>query len=158
MARVKIGDIIEIKTKTGLFYAQYTHRDPEYVELIQVAKVRFDKRPDSLEDIVNAETGIITFFPVNIAVHRKIFPVIGNIPVPKKRQQFPLFRVAGFPDKKGKVKQWWFWNGDEAWPEVPVKKLTDEQKRLPIEGIWNDTLLIERLESDWAPEYDVSTV
>lgn len=152
MARVRIGDIIEIPTRIGLFYAQYTHDDPDYGELIQVTKNSFGKRPRNLEEILDKRIGIIIFFPLNAAVHRKIFDVIGNLPIPSHRSRFPVFRCPGGTDKEGNVKQWKFWDGRHLWPEIWLTQLTDKQKKLPIEGVWNDTLLIERLEEGWTPD------
>ena len=152
--RVKIGDIIEIKTKKGLFYAQYTHYDEECGELIQVKKGSHKQRPSNFEKIVNKESTIITFIPLNICICRKIFEVVDNLPVPLRFQAFPTFLLCGHIDRKGKVKQWLFWDGEKTWPETWVTELTDEQKKLPIQEIWNDTLLIEQLESGWTPETD----
>ena len=154
MAKVKIGDIIEVKTNIGYFYAQYTHQDSTHGALIQLTKNNFEKRPANLDDVANAEVGIITFFPLNIAVQRQIFPVIGNAPISRNRQKFPVFRVRGDIDKERNVKQWRFWDGQNAWPDFWIKELNDEQKNLPIRCIWNDTLLIERLESGYSPALD----
>jgi len=151
MAKVRIGDLIEIQTHKGLFYAQYTHDDPDYGELIQVCKTCFRKRPN-LIDIAIEDVGIITFFPLNAAIRMEIFTVIGNIDVPEELRAFPVFRVRGYMDKHGTVKQWKFWNGKNTWPIAWLTELTEEQKKLPIRGSWNDTLLIERLQEGWTPE------
>jgi len=50
-----------------------------------------------------------------------------------------------------KVDVWWLWDGQEEWK---VGDLTAEQRRLSIRGVWNDTLLRDRLESGWRPETD----
>ena len=52
-----------------------------------------------------------------------------------------------------KVKVWWLWDGEKEWR---VGEITAEQRGLPIRGVWNDTLLIERIESGWTPETDPS--
>lgn len=151
MARIKIGDVIEIQTTKGYFYAQYTHKDPTYGALIQVNRNPFRERPRDIEDAVLDEVGIVTFFPLSLAIHRNIFARIGNVPVPDGRQEFPVFRICGGIDRNGKVKQWKFWDGQNTWPDQWLTELTDEEMELPIEGIWNDTLLIERLEAGWMP-------
>jgi hypothetical protein len=92
MARLKIGDIVEIKTGKGL---------------------------------------------------------VGNVVVPLEAQAFPTFRNGVIDPSTGKVKVWWLWNGEKEWR---VGEITAEQRRLPILGVWNDTLLIERIESGWTPE------
>lgn len=150
MARVKIGDIIEIETSRGFFYAQYTHKDPVHGALIQVTREPFPDRETCVEKICIADVGIITFFPLSVAIHRKIFRVVANAEVPKNRAQFPVFRIRGHIDKNGKVKQWKLWAGDDSWPQCWLTELTEEQRTLPVRGIWNDTLLVDRLEAGWA--------
>jgi hypothetical protein len=53
----------------------------------------------------------------------------------------------------GKVKVWWLWDGEREWQ---VGELTEEQRGLSFREVWNDTLLIERIESGWTPETDPS--
>lgn len=53
--------------------------------------------------------------------------------------------------KKTCLITWWLWDGVNEWP---IGKLTKEQKHLPFNEVWNDTLLVERIESGWTPETD----
>jgi hypothetical protein len=39
-----------------------------------------------------------------------------------------------------------------TWHNTLVKNLSSEEKKLSPWGIWNDTLLIERLTNDWSLE------
>ena len=39
MARLKIGDIVEIETSKGNVYAQYTHKHKQYGALLRVFKL-----------------------------------------------------------------------------------------------------------------------
>ena len=151
--RIKIGDIIEIKTKKGLFYAQYTHYDEEYGELIQVKKHIYSKRPKNISQIVQDENRIIAFIPLSFAVNSTdIFMVIGNMPIPDKYKPFPVFKCAGYVDRKGVVKQWKFWDGDNTWPDYWVNELSEDEISFPRAGIWTYPLLVDRLESDWTEE------
>jgi hypothetical protein len=49
----------------------------------------------------------------------------------------------------GQVTVWWLWDGSREWR---VGSLAADQKKLPVRGIWNDTLLVERIESGWLPD------
>ena len=158
MRRVKIGDVIEIPTTKGLCYAHYTHDIPDFCDLIQVKEGFYRERPYDLNDVVNNESTIIIFFPFGPAVYKKIFEVVDTIDVPRRFQKFPTFRVPGINIKNGKTKEWRFWNGVKTWPRKPVCKLTKEQINLPIKEIWNDTLLIERIESGYTPADDPTTI
>jgi len=148
--KARVGDIIEVETKLGLSYAQYTHKHPEFGELIRVIDSVFQARPSDPRALSETETKFVTFFPLSAALRRGIFEIIGHADVPRECQKFPLFR-EGVADPKTKTvgNNWWLWDGTKEWR---VGKLTSEQWKLPILGIWNDTLLIERIEAGWMPE------
>jgi len=151
MSIAKLGDIIEIQTRRGLFYAQYTHKHRIDGELIQVSRRPFLFRPDNLNEVIQTDVGIITFFPLSAALRRRIFPRIRNLPIPPQRHSFPIFRIRGHIDRSGRVTQWKFWDGENTWPQHWLSELTAEQLELPIATGYNDTLLIERLESGPTP-------
>ena len=151
MKRPKIGDIIEISITNGLFYAQYTHKHDKYGELIQITKKSFKKRP-KIEEIINSNIGIITFIPLYRAYKDIEFESIGNFDIPKSRLAFPVFRVRGNVDRKGNVKNWKFWDGENIWPEKYISKLKPEEYKLPILGVWNKEMLFKRLQEGWLPE------
>jgi len=149
MARAKIGDIIEIKYPNNLYYAQYTHKLPKYLDLIQVADKSFKQRPDNLELILDCDIRIITFTGLSVLLLDDEFEVIGNAPVPESRKKFPVFRVAGHITKEGIVTGWKFWDGGESWPEKFVKKISKEQQKLPVRELWSIDVLLKRIESGW---------
>ncbi len=82
---------------------------------------------------------------------KKIFVIIGNFPIPEFAKKFPLFRTGVIDPATGKVKVWWLWDGEKEWR---VNDITLEQRKLPLRGIWNNTLLIERIEQGWLPSND----
>jgi len=150
--RCKIGDIIEIQTPIGLAYAHYTHRHPDMSALLRVLPGEFPARPTDLAPLVAANERFHVFFPLQAAVNRGIFEVVANLPVPAAAQQFPLFRTAWRDLKTGKALQWFLWDGEKSWK---VDRLTSESRKLSLKEIYNDTLLIERIETEWTPESDV---
>jgi len=151
MARLKIGDIIQIPTCKGFAYAQYTHKHPQYGALIRVFHKFYDTPTHNYLQLASQAERFATFFPLGAAVNRKIVTIAGNAPIPTYAQQFPTFRAGVIDPSTGKVPTWWLWDGEKEWL---VGELTTEQRKLPIRGIWNDTLLIERIESGWTPETD----
>ncbi|OZG70205.1 hypothetical protein BTA51_27455 [Hahella sp. CCB-MM4] len=153
MARIKIGDLVEIKTSSGLTYAQYTHKQPRYGALLRIFDKSYKNRPSPLEGVLNDSVRFSTFFPLTAAINRGIFEIVGNFSVKEELKPFPLFR-AGAVGTSGKVATWWLWDGEK---EERIGKLSDKQKYLPIRGVWNDTLLIERIESGWTPYTDPIT-
>lgn len=149
--RVRIGDVVEIQTAKGLAYAQYTHDVPRYGALIRVLPGFHERRPSSFAALVEQREQFVVFFPLGAAVWRRIFVIAANEPVPEAAQHFPLFRCAGAINRNGKVLNWWLWDGNREWR---VDSLTLEQRRHPEAEIWNDTLLIKRIEEGYTPEKD----
>jgi len=154
--RVRIGDIVEIRTAKGLAYALYTHRyaePPKYGALLRVFDRLYPSRPGNIAEIILNPVKFSTFFPLGAAVSRGIVAIAGNVPVPDHLSVFPIFRAAGFINPKTKrVENWWLWDGNKSWP---VGDLKPEQRQLPIRAVWNHTMLVQRIESGWSPEKDL---
>lgn len=149
--RARVGDVVELPTPSGLAYAQCTHTLREWGALLAVLWGRHATRPVELGTVVTTPIQFQTFFPLTQAINRKIFHVVANVPVPSDRQVLPTFRAAGFIDRTGRVHDWWLWNGEFT---RQVRTLTDDQRRLPILGVINDTLLLEYLDQGWTPATD----
>src|SRR5215813_6914666 len=156
MKRVQFGDIIEVKTSKGLAYAIFTHRHDNYGAVIQVFDLLYASRPQNWLEVAEQPIRFATFFPLQAAVSRNIFEVVGGVPIPSRLVNFPIFR-SGNPDRNNKVDVWWLKDlqSGKSWR---VEKLTPDQRRLPILSIWNDTALIHRIEEGWRPETDLTTV
>jgi hypothetical protein len=151
MAKLKIGDVVEIKTANGLVYAQYTHKHKQFGALLRVFRRFYEARPDDFVKLVEDKPTFMCFFPLNAAVDRNIVSIAGNVMVPSEAQAFPIFRDGIVDPATRKVGVWWLWDGEEEWR---VGELTAEQRKLSIREVLNDTLLIERIEAGWTPETD----
>ncbi len=152
--RIKIGDVVEIKTSKGLAYALYTHRHqtpPRFGAMLRVFDELFAARPVDIETIVQLPVRFTTFFPLQAAVDRGIVEIVGNARVPDHLCAFPIFRTGMINPQTKQVEQWSLWDGEKSWR---VGLLSPEQRSLPIRGICNDTLLIDRIEKGWRPEND----
>jgi hypothetical protein len=146
--KTRLGDIIEIRTPKGLAYAQYTHKNAEYGHLIRVLPGLFDSRPENFETLANTKELYFVFFPLAAAVSRGLVAIVSNENIPVWAQKLPFMRRAGGLTPGGKVLNWWLWDGEKEWR---VDKLNEEQKKLSIAEIWNDTLLIQRICEGWLP-------
>ena len=149
--KIQIGDVVEIPTTKGLTYAQYSHNNELCGELLRILPGLFNKRPVNLEEVVSQTEIFSIFFPLRVAIKRKIFEVATNLPVPHFAIKFPLFRCGAVDPTSGKVRTWWLWDGEREWK---VGDITQEQRKLSLREIWNDTLLIEKIESGWNPSND----
>ncbi|QKK15043.1 hypothetical protein [Rhizobium indicum] len=151
MAKLKIGDIVEINTAKGVAYAQYAHKHKQYGALLRVFRRIFDSQPDNFTDLVSTQPVFMCFFPLNAAVGRRIVSIVDNVALPSDAKKFPTFRTGIVDPATQRVGVWWLWDGEKEWR---IGQLTAEQRHLSIRGVWNDTLLIERIESGWTPETD----
>lgn len=152
MKTVRIGDVVEFKTQSGFAYALYTHKHALYGALMRVSKQVLAERPENGFNLLFDEDVLFScFFPLAAALKRNLVCVVANVDVPSGLKTFPIFR-AGIADPTTKrVRDWWLWDGENEWK---VGAITDEQRKYPIRGVWNDTMLIERIESRWTPQTD----
>jgi hypothetical protein len=151
--QVRIGDILEIPTSKGLAYAHYTHQHPTHGGLIRLFEAVLENRPSDFSELANGPVRFSTFLPVAAAVKRRVFKVVGHEVVAPHNQPFPIFRNGIADPKTKKVSVWWFWDGEREWK---VGQITPEERKMPIVGVWNATLLVERIEAGWTPSNDPS--
>ena len=155
--KVRIGDLIEIKTGKGLVYALYTHRHdnpPKYGAMLRIFNQVYPSRPTNFDATIKLAVRFSVFFPLQAAVNRGLVEVVATLQVPEELKQFPVFRSGMVNPETKKVDAWWLWDGEKEWR---IGRLTQEQRKLSIRGVWNDTILIQRIEEDWRPESDPSS-
>lgn len=152
MTAIRTGDVVEVAIRDGFAYALYTHKHAVYGAMLRISATTFpDKREYGFGLLFDDEVQFSCFFPLAAAGKRSFVRIVGNIEVPPELGAFPMFRT-GIPDPKtGRVGDWWLWDGEDEWK---VGAITDEQRKYPIRGVWNDTMLIERIESRWTPQTD----
>jgi hypothetical protein len=147
MIKIKIGDIFEINTPKGKAYLHYIYNDKTLGELVRILRGLYPVRPENLDEIAQNERYML-FFPLKAACNRKIVEKVSyfsaaNYNMPKyMRDELNI---------RGKLLGWHIID-TATWKRQLVKDLTKEQLKLSPWGIWNDTLLIERLSDDWSLE------
>lgn len=143
----KKGEVYSIETNKGEAYFQYHSRNKLMGPLIRVLVGEY-REPVDLNILVEGATRFWVFFPVDAAFKENIIKKHGVFEIPGHAKNFPLFRGG---NGVGKIDVWWFWDGEREWK---VGDISAEQRKMPIRGIWNDTMLISRIESGWLPEND----
>ena len=135
-------------TKDGAALAQYTHRHPEFGDLVRVIGPA-DSDVD-VRRMAARPTQFVTFFPLGAACRRGIAHIVGSADIPAEFNQFPSFRQALRLDPRSKEPcNWLLWSGGR---ERVVPGLTAEQRFWPIRAIMDDTMLVERALSGWTAE------
>jgi hypothetical protein len=144
LVRLKIGDVFEIETSNGIAFFQYVHKNDDLGSLIRILPGLYKVyKKDLLNELVEQKELFLIHFPLGGALKQKIVTKIGNYPIPhnfvlpqKFRESFVKFSC-------------WHIIDYETWNREKVEKLTDEQKQLSPWGIWNDTLLKDRIAEGW---------
>ncbi|TCI94781.1 hypothetical protein [Tenacibaculum sp. M341] len=146
MRRVKLGDVFEIKTSKGSAYIHYVYKDNHLGQLIRVLPDLYSYLPDDLDKLVSGSHRFVVFFPLSAANKKQQVKFVGNHLLDnyeKPKQMRTEHYIAG---------EFLGWDiiDTDTWKRKFVKKLSNKQRKLSPWGIWNDTLLVERLEEGWS--------
>lgn len=145
MAKVELGDIFEINTNKGNAYFQCVKIDKLKWDIIKVFNQLFDERP-SLNIIVDIHDSYFVGFALGAAFKRKLVEKIGNVPL-EPDSKLPEYMRSNHAVRGQHLG--WHIIDTATWKRQLVEKPSEEQMRLSPWGIWNDTLLKEKLESGW---------
>ncbi len=148
MARVKLGDIFEIETSKGKAYLHFVLKDKMMGSLVRVLPGLFSSKPEKLCDLVKKQELYVIFFPLSAASKRGLVKHVGNFKVDFEKPKYMRDKHIIGNEFLG-----WHIVDTSTWENKLVKNLTDDQRKMSPWGIWNDALLIERLEEEWSPEY-----
>lgn len=151
--RIRLGDLLEIRTPQGLAYLQYTAKHPRLGDTIRVLPGLFSERP-ALEKLAALATqaGYFTFYPVGAAVRQRLLEVVATCSIPPTLASPPRLLRAGGMTPEGKIVSWRI--ADDTQEILVRRELTAEERRIPRAAIWNHEFLVQRLAEQWRPEHD----
>lgn len=151
MKKIKLGDVFEIITPKGKAYLHYIFKDPVMkVELLRVLPGLYAEKPKDIDRLIATNERYMIFFPLTAANKKGIVQVVGYYP-PDNFGKPKYMRSEH--NIRGEAMGWHIVDTDTLKREL-VETLSPEQKKLSEWGIWNDTLLIERLIEGWALEHE----
>lgn len=139
---------MEIRAEKGFAYVRAVGRDPGYGHAIHVYPRWFPKRLTDFQELTE-ESGYITFYPAQAAVNQGLVEIVASGPLPDGVELPTVFRRRGALDSTGKVLAWIVSRNGK---ELLKRKLTEEERRLPIASVWNHEFLVERIAQGWRPE------
>lgn len=145
MRKIRLGDIFEIETSKGKAYLQYVWHDELTGEMIRVLSQFYTSRPADFEELVFAQERFVVSFPAAAAMRKGIVERVGNLPVVGFVKP-TLMRTKH--SIRGEFLGWHIVDTKTLQRSL-VASLDLSQLQLSPWGIWNDTLLIEKLESGW---------
>jgi len=148
MSKIRIGDIFEINTPKGKGYLHYVYKDKLMGDLIRVLPGLYSERPDNLSELAKSKERYMIFFPLSAAYKKKSIEYAGRLDL------IDFVKPGYMRDThivRGDFLGWHIIDTNTIHRQL-VKNLTIEQGKLSPWGIWNDTLLIERLVTGWTLE------
>lgn len=140
--KIQLGDVFQLNTNKGRVMLQYVYFGS--VEFIKVYRTFYFDLPNELETFMKESEYFILQFPIKAAHKMKIIEKVGNA---KFKFMLPEFMKHRSFNKDG-IKGWTIVN-TKTYRLRFTEFLTEEEKYLSPFGVWNDTLLISRLENDW---------
>jgi hypothetical protein len=151
--RIRLGDVVEVRTPRGLAYLQYTSKHPRLGDTIRVLPGLFVERPDPAKlNALAMQEGYFTFYPVGAAVRHQLVEIVATCSVPPNLDSPPLLRRTGAMTPQGKVTSWRITDGTKE--TLVRRELSAEEKRIPLASIWNHEFLVMRLSEQWLPEHE----
>src|SRR5579871_3661125 len=111
--RIKIGDILEIRTPAGFAYAQYVNRHlrpPKYGDLMRILPGVFARPLTDFSDIVVASGSYCCFWWPSRDVANGSVSIVGNVAVPMEHRRMPMFKWGISSLRDGRVRKWNLWN------------------------------------------------
>lgn len=145
--RIKLGDIFEINTLKGRAYLHYIYKDPTTGDLVRVLPGLHSERPANFDKLAGSKEKYMIYFPLVAANKQKIVEKVGSYLSKFEKPKYMRTKHI----VKGEFLGWHIID-TETWQRQLVKSLNSEQKQLSPWGIWNDTLLVENLVTDWSLE------
>lgn len=147
MKRIKIGDIFEISTNKGKGYLHYVYDDKILGQLIRVLPGLFEESKNEFRELVLQKELFVVFFPLKYALKKAIISQVGSEIIDFEKPK--LMRSKHLIGDK--FHGWHIVNTDSFLRHL-VKNLNEEQRQYSPFGLWNDTLLIGRMEEGWTLE------
>lgn len=140
------GEIIEVPVGAQFGYVQFLGTHREYGDAILVSPALHDRQAHFSAGFFSA--GYVTFYPASVAVSQKLVEVVAQSSPPAVPKRF---RRPGAIQRDGKAENWVIEGG---WRKIVRNELSDEERRIPIAGIWNHEFLRERIADGWTPQTD----
>lgn len=117
--------------------------------LIRILPGIFPEPVTDFDSLASAKEMYFVHFPLGAGISQGLVRIVGNFPIGvgserPARMKRPIGRAPN-----GKILSWAIMeNGKDRF----TSELTDDEKRLSLCVIWNDTLLAERMADGWTPQ------
>jgi hypothetical protein len=143
--KLEKGQVFSIKTSKGYGFLQYLETDSSGVEFVRVLE-HIKESTDITQEEINEEQRWCCGFPLNTALNKKLITYVGLFQLPRKYKI--EYWTRDIHNVRGNALGWHIVHR-ETLERKFKKKLRKNHLKLSPHGIFNDTLIRERLESNW---------
>ncbi len=145
---IKKGDIFELNTNVGLAYLQCVEESSKTeCEMMRILNGTYsDILEANIENLIYQKELYFLEFPLKYAVKKKCVKKIGNYSVPSDLAVPRYYRTEHII--RGEFLGWHIVDRITLKRQL-VKELSAEQIKLSPYGMWNDTLIAERISEGW---------
>ena len=152
MKKIDTGQIFRVKDGEEFFFLQYLGKHPLYGETIRVFPDLISDDSEIDGSSLEEQDSYVTFYPLSLSARdRMVSPAslrLSNYP------EIPLYlRRPGARSKNGEILSWIL---EDSNGDTPRTQLSEEEKSLPIAGIWNHEYLLHRVRQGWHPRQEGS--
>jgi hypothetical protein len=143
--RIGPGDVLEAVSPRGRIYLHYLGKHPKYGDAVAICPTIFPE-PIRIEDALFRD-GYVAFYPAAAAAVKGLVKVVGRLPptpVPSRLRRFGAMSGTRVDT----------WIVEDGVTELVKRRLSDEELKLPLAGIWNHEYLLERVLEGWRPEQE----
>ena len=138
------GDVFCISTKLGFGFLQFIE-STQFGDYVRILDYLSSEKVISQAEINKLERWCIDF-TLKAAVRKKIIEKVGNFELPAN------FTISIYARSKHNIRGesiGWFLVNRKTLQSELKKELTDNEIKLSPHGFMNDTLIIEKIESNW---------
>ena len=145
--KVELGDIFELKTDKGYIYLQCVNI-PENRTEVELIRVYYDIHLTKKNDFTRIQKSSYFYigFVLQAALNKTIIKKAGNVPIEAGFELPRYYRTENF------FGEGWQIVDSKTLQRQTFKNLSNEQKMLSPWGIWNDTLIKEKMDKGWRLE------
>jgi len=140
------GEILEVPVGDRFGYVQFLGEHREYGDAILVNPALHERQARFPTGFFSG--GYVTFYPASLSVSQKRAEVVAQSSPPAVPKRF---RRASGNHEDGTVEKWVIEGG---WRDVVRERLSDEERSIPIAGVWTHEFLGEQIANGWTPETD----
>ena len=150
LKNLALGDVFGISTNSGIGFIQFVSDTEDNCELIRVLIGLYESYEDISEEIIKQKERYFLHFPLRSAFKKKLIHYIGNYNIPQNVIIPRYFRSQTVHPKTNSTS--WYIFEEDICKMKHIEVLSNEIIALSDWSVWNDTLLKERLEQNWALE------